>query len=352
MPKREVEINITGDTSDAQASISDLERGAKKSFDQMAAAAEKESKEISDAFKRTGIRMEKDIKKSTADAKAAYQKIKNSGTASANDIRRAHTSMTNKIKKNNKELSSGNTGLLSSFKKLKGGIISLGVKAAAAGAIIVGAFGVKATKEAIKFEDALLDLQKVLSDTDGEASKFAKTAKELALQYGVSSAEVLQSAADFKQAGFDINKAFQRITGTNRKQTIGRSLSFDQYPKNFTQNVKQHLLTKGSWYGEIENIRTDGSKYLTDLNIDIIQDENSQISHFVGVFSDITKRKETEAELLKLANSDTLTGLPNRSYFHANLAQLVKVKTPLALLVFDLDNLTCKNLMFKSKPSI
>lgn len=136
----------------------------------------------------------------------------------------------------------------------------------------------------------------------------------------------------------DINKAFQRITGTDRKQTIGKTLSFNQYPKSFTQNIKQHLISKGSWHGEIENIRTDGSKYLTDLNIDIIHDENSKISHFVGVFSDITKRKETESELIKLASSDTLTGLPNRSYFQANQASLVKKNINHALLVFDLDN--------------
>ena len=136
----------------------------------------------------------------------------------------------------------------------------------------------------------------------------------------------------------DVNKAFQRITGKERKQMIGRSLSFNQYPKSFTQNIKQHLVTKGSWYGEIESIRADGSKYLTDLNIDIIHDENNKISHFVGVFSDITKRKETEAELRKLASSDILTGLPNRSYFQANQARLVKSGINHALLVFDLDN--------------
>ena len=119
---------------------------------------------------------------------------------------------------------------------------------------------------------------------------------------------------------------------------VGSSLTFNQYPKSFTQNIKQHLVTKGSWYGEIESIRADGSKYLTDLNIDIIHDENNQISHFVGVFSDITKRKETEAELRKLASSDTLTGLPNRSYFQENQARLVRNKINHALLVFDLDN--------------
>ncbi|NQY87852.1 MAG: EAL domain-containing protein [Colwellia sp.] len=136
----------------------------------------------------------------------------------------------------------------------------------------------------------------------------------------------------------DVNKAFQRITGKSKNKMVGRSLSFNQYPKSFCQNIKKHLLTKGSWHGEVESLRTDGSTYLTDLNIDIIHDESGNISHFVGVFSDITKRKETEVELIKLASSDTLTGLPNRSLFQANQARLVKRNINHALLVFDLDN--------------
>jgi len=136
----------------------------------------------------------------------------------------------------------------------------------------------------------------------------------------------------------DVNKAFQRITQKSKKQMIGKNLTFAQYPEVFTQDVKKHLITKGSWHGEIESARDNGEIYLTDLNIDIIRDENKSISHFVGVFSDITKRKETEAELRKLANSDTLTGLPNRSYFQANQTLLVNKKVPHALLVFDLDN--------------
>ena len=136
----------------------------------------------------------------------------------------------------------------------------------------------------------------------------------------------------------DVNKSFQRITGKVKQQMIGKQMGFTRYPESFTRDVKKHLLNKGGWHGEIESKRDNGDLYLTDLNIDIIRDENKSISHFVGVFSDITKRKETEAELRKLANSDTLTGLPNRSYFQANQARLVKNKIPHALLVFDLDN--------------
>lgn len=136
----------------------------------------------------------------------------------------------------------------------------------------------------------------------------------------------------------DVNKSFQRITGKSKKQMLGQTLTFKQYPEKFSQNVKKNLINNGTWHGEIESKRDNGELYLTDLNIDVIRDENYNISHFVGVFSDITKRKETEIELRTLANSDTLTGLPNRSYFQANQSKLVKNKVPHALLVFDLDN--------------
>jgi diguanylate cyclase (GGDEF)-like protein/PAS domain S-box-containing protein len=136
----------------------------------------------------------------------------------------------------------------------------------------------------------------------------------------------------------DVNKAFQRITGKTKTKMLGTSLSFNQYPATFSQNIKKHLLTKGSWHGEVENLHVDGSRFLAELNIDIIHDENGNISHFVGVFSDITTRKETEAELIKLASSDTLTSLPNRAFFQANQARLVKKNINHALLVFDLDN--------------
>ena len=136
----------------------------------------------------------------------------------------------------------------------------------------------------------------------------------------------------------DVNKAFQSITGRSKLQMRGTLLKFEQYPDSFNQNVKKHLITEGSWHGEIENTRDNGDLYLTDLNIDIIRDDNGNISHFVAVFSDITKRKQTEAELRKLANTDTLTGLPNRAFFQTNQQKLVNNKIPHALLVFDLDN--------------
>ncbi|NMP14763.1 EAL domain-containing protein [Thalassotalea sp. Y01] len=142
--------------------------------------------------------------------------------------------------------------------------------------------------------------------------------------------------AQFKAV--DCNDSYQLITGQTREQALGKELEFNSYPPTFLQNLKRNLLANGTWQGEIESKRDNGEAYLIDITLDIIRDENDEISHFVAVFSDITKRKQTEEELRKLANSDTLTGLPNRSFFQGSHSQLINQETEHALLVFDLDN--------------
>lgn len=136
----------------------------------------------------------------------------------------------------------------------------------------------------------------------------------------------------------DCNKAYSEITGIDKPSVVGKSLQFKQYPANFTQAIRKNLITQGSWRGEIEDTHATGSLFVADVTFDVIRDESGSVSHFVSVFSDITARKKNEAELRILASTDTLTGLPNRSYFQANQKQLVEKKTPHALFVFDLDN--------------
>src|SRR5690606_17009692 len=58
----------------------------------------------------------------------------------------------------------------------------------------------------------------------------------------------------------------------------------------------------------------------------------------VASFSDITERQRTETELRRLSNTDTLTGLPNRSYFQVSHSNLVRKKVSHTLLLFDLDD--------------
>ncbi len=195
-----VDIEIGGDTSRAQASLKDLEVSAKKSFEKMANEAEESGEDVSKAFRRSGIRTEKAIRESSEKAKRDFEKIKNSGVASANDIKRAHNAMTAKLKKNSRELVTSGKRVSDLFKKMKGHIVAASVAA-------VGFFGVKALRESIKFEAALLDLQKVLGDTEGRASDYTAQIEALSKTYGDAQSEILQGVAIFRQAGFVISES-------------------------------------------------------------------------------------------------------------------------------------------------
>nr|WP_246601313.1 EAL domain-containing protein [Alteromonas antoniana] len=135
-----------------------------------------------------------------------------------------------------------------------------------------------------------------------------------------------------------VNNAYCNYTGETRDQALASYMYFHQYPEAFTEEIKKTLRTKSNWSGEVESTRVNGERYEMELNIDAVHDEDGKISHFVGVFSDITSRKSTEKELLKLANTDPLTDLPNRSFFQASHNNLVRKAVPHTLLCLDMDN--------------
>jgi diguanylate cyclase (GGDEF)-like protein/PAS domain S-box-containing protein len=135
-----------------------------------------------------------------------------------------------------------------------------------------------------------------------------------------------------------VNQSYCKYTGETREQALVSYLTFHQYPGAFTEEVKKVLRQKGNWFGELESRRSNGEKYVMELNVDTITDEHGKVCHYVGVFSDITSRKDTEKELLKLANTDPLTDLPNRSFFQASHSNVVRRNTQHALLCLDMDN--------------
>lgn len=136
----------------------------------------------------------------------------------------------------------------------------------------------------------------------------------------------------------ETNQSFTRITGYRRDDMIGRSLRFSLYSPDHLEQIKQIVQQQGTWHGELEDLRKDGTVYQMELTLDAIRDESKEISYYVATFSDITDRKNAERELRRLSNTDTLTGLPNRSYFQVSHSNLVRKRIMHALLLFDLDD--------------
>src|SRR5690554_621869 len=86
-------------------------------------------------------------------------------------------------------------------------IIKLDAALVAAGV----AFLAFAAKEAVTFEAALIDLQKVMSEGEGDARDYGDVFSDLSSKFGVSADAIIQSTADFRQAGFDINESLTLV---------------------------------------------------------------------------------------------------------------------------------------------
>lgn len=141
-----------------------------------------------------------------------------------------------------------------------------------------------------------------------------------------------------------INAAFTRITGYGEEDALGvtpRFLQSGRHPRAFYDEMWQTLRDAGTWQGEIWNRRKNGEIYPGWLSIAAVRDAAREITHYVGVFSDITRIKESEDQLRLMAHHDPLTQLPNRTLFNLRLEhtleQAKRHNTRFALLFIDLD---------------
>ncbi len=149
---------------------------------------------------------------------------------------------------------------------------------------------------------------------------------------------------DRKNKIIDVNPAFEKTTGYNRDEVLGKDPRINQsgrHDKVFFQNMWDAINTEGCWSGEIWDRRKDGEVYPTWLTINTIRGFQGEVNHYVGIFTDISDQKSNEEELEKLAFFDPLTKLPNRALFRDRLNREISLAkrnaTKLAVFFIDLD---------------
>ena len=141
-----------------------------------------------------------------------------------------------------------------------------------------------------------------------------------------------------------VNQAFTRVTGYDEAEAIGRNPSLLQsgrHDPDFYAAVWQALAEAGHWQGEIWNRRKNGELYPELLSISAVYDQHGDVCNYVGIFTDISQLKESEAKLSHLAHYDPLTGLPNRLLLSSRLQHAIeqaqRQQYRLAVLFLDLD---------------
>lgn len=147
-----------------------------------------------------------------------------------------------------------------------------------------------------------------------------------------------------------VNAAFSTITGYGADEVIGESprlLQSGRHTPEFYQQMWEQLLAEGRWQGEIWNRRKNGEVYPERLTLNAVCDAGGQATHYVGVFTDVSRSKMAEAQLERLAHYDPLTELPNRVLLQARLGQILlraqRRQAATAVLVIDLDGFKTVN---------
>jgi diguanylate cyclase (GGDEF)-like protein/PAS domain S-box-containing protein len=147
-----------------------------------------------------------------------------------------------------------------------------------------------------------------------------------------------------------VNETFCHVTGYNSDEVIGKNprlLQSKKHTGGYYKRMWNALLKSGYWTGEITNRKKNGDLYTERLTITGIREKGGKVSHYMGVFKDITEQKEAEETIRHLAFYDSLTDLPNRTLFRDRLKQAItqaqRNKQILAVLFLDLDRVKIIN---------
>ena len=142
----------------------------------------------------------------------------------------------------------------------------------------------------------------------------------------------------------EINAAFTEITGYTRDDVLNKKptiLSSGRHNRNFYTEIWRDVRNTGRWSGEIWNRHKSGRVFPELLTINVIRDVDDKVTHYIGIFSDISSLKRTQEKIEHLSQYDALTDLPNRSLVIERLEQAVKharrTQKRCALVLLDLD---------------
>lgn len=140
-----------------------------------------------------------------------------------------------------------------------------------------------------------------------------------------------------------VNPSFTAITLYSAAEVQGRRLSELPAVENLADlllDARTNLSQHNSWQGGFKCRRKNLEPYWGQLSISKVHADDGSLTHYIGIYADITESKQAQQRIERLAFTDNLTGLDNRYSFIRALEQrfAAAADKPISLLLVDIDN--------------
>ncbi|WPN30610.1 EAL domain-containing protein [Pseudomonas sp. P5_109] len=140
-----------------------------------------------------------------------------------------------------------------------------------------------------------------------------------------------------------VNPSFTAITQYSTEEVHGQRLSELPALENLSEllfDAPSALAKSNSWQGEFKSRRKNLEPYWGQLSISKVYGDNRELTHYIGIYEDITQTKLAQQRIERLAYTDNLTNLGNRPAFIRNLDERFARDSdaPISLLLVDIDN--------------
>lgn len=145
------------------------------------------------------------------------------------------------------------------------------------------------------------------------------------------------------------NQKFTQLTGYSldaisgkHPGTLSEDVNTHREARQLWQSIRLQVQRVGVWQGEVNSARKNGERFWEQLIVTPIKNRNGDATGYLILGEDISIRKRYEQQLLRQANYDILTGLPNRMLaldrLKLALAQARRENSLVGVMFLDLDN--------------
>ena len=191
--------------------------------------------------------------------------------------------------------------------------------------------------------------------TDGVPDYFISVVEDIsarreAFEANRQAAAVFQSTregiiiTDLDRRILAVNPAFSDITGYRADEVIGQTPAMLQsgvHGDDIYQSMWSSIHTTGHWQGEVTSRRKSGEIFPELLTVSTVRDLDGQPVRYVALLTDLSRLRQSEAQLAHLAHYDPLTDLPNRLLVQSRLDHALdsaqRNGDRLAVMFIDLD---------------